>query len=955
MNIEPDADSDDQNKEDEIDPIEAVRRAVESTDETDFEDGHELKQLIKNANGVTLPKAGKFLLKALRSDEAPISREGSDFVVAETEETETEKSEKNEDSESESQGEQGEKNRGGEKEESKPEAYSDKDQSKQEEESKENTEEDGEETVEPDTSVYEGYSALPDELKELGIWSVREDEEAGTDTVPDELGSFDDIVEGVNEEDPEVGYINTTTEDTDENNLTDESIITVRIKGCLNEDGELDEWVSELPIYDEYVEVSPSRDGCSIPVVGYKEPEWWEDTYLRDDEEKGIELVSEGFVECTGKLAEFVGSWEEGEISRSPGVKHGGREIDAWLAQIREEVTGEGPLETVPVADADIPPVDGVKLTDEQIKECLEYIDPDIPYPEWKRIGYALVDNYTYDSGEEDQVEKAQRVFDAWSRRGSKYGNGAKRYFGNIVDGGPNMDITVGYLIHRACQEGWVWEADNTDEEDSESEDYHQGDEVHEVTKESPGANFDEKDGCYGYWNVSERGNRQFTPVTNFKIETQRRIKNPEREGKYLELTVDPQNEEEYDILVESKAFNAIERFKDEVVTGFTTRFDGNEEVLNDIRERVGKGEGGEPTEGTDTAGLRADNSEFVTPEGTLTEYGWCKDPGTVFVKRMTDFEHRWNLSQDEDGDGSDVAKVLELLPEIRQSEKFLTVLGWFYAAPLKPLLVEWDGEFPVLSVTGGTESGKESTLRVLQRAFGTDGEPLYVNSEPRAQLENLSSSRSVPLWYDGYHPSSIRRERTDSFHDYCRKTTRCMDETAHEPDGSRTSYRLSAPVVVTGEEIQSPYLAERSMVTEFETRTVEERRESRRKYAELVGESYYGDDGEPHHPDGLSLGSHAKEYYSWIAGQEKEELKEEWQECRYDAESVITSRGVDSLRGTELQGVRVTLFGLRMYQTFAEEMGAEPVINAKAKGKEREKEEEEDAELLRTAQEEDD
>jgi len=100
------------------------------------------------------------------------------------------------------------------------------------------------------------------------------------------------------------------------------------------------------------------------------------------------------------------------------------------------------------------------------------------------------------------------------------------------------------------------------------------------------------------------------------------------------------------------------------------------------------------------------------------------------------------------------------------------------------------------------------------------------------------------------------------------------------------------------------------------------------------VGESYYDEDGQLHHPDGVDLGSHAVRYYSWITSQDTDELKDIWHDCRKDAESVVRSRGIESLRGTELQGVRITLFGLRMYQMFAEEIGAEPVIDAKARGK---------------------
>ena len=68
-------------EDDEIDPVEAVRNAVGAVDRDEFDDGHELKQLIKNRNGVTLPDAGRFLLQALRADDPPLRRDGETFVT----------------------------------------------------------------------------------------------------------------------------------------------------------------------------------------------------------------------------------------------------------------------------------------------------------------------------------------------------------------------------------------------------------------------------------------------------------------------------------------------------------------------------------------------------------------------------------------------------------------------------------------------------------------------------------------------------------------------------------------------------------------------------------------------------------------------------------------------------------------------------------------------------------
>jgi primase-polymerase (primpol)-like protein len=440
------------------------------------------------------------------------------------------------------------------------------------------------------------------------------------------------------------------------------------------------------------------------------------------------------------------------------------------------------------------------------------------------------------------------------------------------------------------------------------------------------GVDLVERNGGYGYLEYDDEGKAHFDEVSNFTIETDALIEHAESGERRFKLTVNPRDGEPYQVDVEPKVFNSKTEFESQVVTGFTTRFDGGKQARNDLRELVGNQEA-DVLEGKSL--MEVHGGELATPAGTLFGDGWKENPEAVFIERGTDIERRWSLSPDDDVEKDDVDEILRLLPKIRNPDRFLTALGWFYAAPLKPKFLDWIGEFPLLSVTGDTGSGKTSTLQVLWRAFGMDEDPLSVDTTPHAQLTQFASSGSVPVWFDEYRPSNINDRRVDQFHDYCRKTTRGGSESKGNPDGTTTTYRIKAPVVVSGEQrFQDPSLVRRSVLTNFRTDATDEGTETQRAYARLTGESYEDEDGSFRYPERKDLTSHAFEYYTWLLGQDEDELRELWRGCREDLRDVLERNGVSGLGGTERESLRVSLFGLRLYQSFAQERGVEVPIS---------------------------
>ena len=832
--------------EEEIDPVEAVRRAVGAVERTEFEDGHELKQLIKNENGVTLPDAGKFLLKALRADDPPLRRDGDTFV-----QTDTGKLDETKQAESEEGADGAE------------------------------TEAEREGTEDP------RFGTVPDELRGRDVWAVRYSD--GTVVEGLTLGEAIDETDTGNA-DAEVGY---------------GDVVTIRVAGLGDGEGDF----PEPPFEDVYAEDLPEREGWRVPVFEYDEPPWWSDT--------------EGDVTVRVSTGGFREFGEPAESAQGASVATGGRALDEWLADVRRDA-GEAVFDEVP---DDVPEMDETRLTDSQVEEALEYLDPDLPYPDWRRVGAALADNY---AGTEGGVEKARRTFEDWSREGSVYAEGDAEFVRDIENTGAN--VGVGYLVHKACLEGWVWEADEdrkdevpvggevgsgTEDLDGRS-DRGGNAEVVASTEEATGtgvndvrvvveddeaaskpedAEFVEHDNGYGYETADG-----FERVTNFTLETRRRIDC--EECRLLRLVVHPEKEDPYGVTVGTDVLNSVDRFRDEVVTGFSTWFDGGESALNEIRERVGAE--GQRVEGTGSVGLHLGTDEFVTPSSTLVP-GKETEPDTVFTERLggEGVPDRWTVTKG-DTTEEEVVEVLEHLPGIHVTGEFLTVLGWFYAAPLKPFVVDRSEYFPNLWLTGDVDAAKPK-LRLIGRAFGTDGEPFL--PQESSPFDVLRSTRSVPVWYDGYAWDR-------KFEQLCLKTTQCV-----KARSNGNVEEVTAPVVVTGDEPRDGSLDRRSIGVEF----VGANGNVSESYAELVGRSYY-EDGELCHPDGANLGAHAEAYYSWIAGMDMSTLDGVWEDCLRSAADVLESRDSDGL--ADIHEVRVTLFGLRLYQRFADEKGAEPSIN---------------------------
>lgn len=375
------------------------------------------------------------------------------------------------------------------------------------------------------------------------------------------------------------------------------------------------------------------------------------------------------------------------------------------------------------------------------------------------------------------------------------------------------------------------------------------------------------------------------------------------------------------------------QRFKDNVLAGkfgltFESGSANDEPVLNALNEYIQHLDA-PVRRGTHHIGLHSDGNEWVTPQGTLNADGWTDDPNTIYVDREVALERAFDLpTNTAEFDRDDVAEILRSLPKTRDPSRMLAVLGWFYAAPLRPYIFDkWNaGAFNHLNITGDTGSGKTTTLRYLWRAFGVQSDPFAVTDTKFAMLTALSASNGLPVWYDEYKPSEIQDYRLAQFHDLYRKSATGGTATRGKADQTTEEYHTHAPIVVSGEEqIRRPAERRRSIMVAFREDVTDKGTETRRQFKELVGEGRI-ENGEFMLPDDSpDPTNHALAYYRWIADVDGDQLKAKWD----DAHELVWQlrqdwEGEFDLDDMEVQGMRTVAFGWMVMRAFGSDHGVD-------------------------------
>lgn len=258
---------------------------------------------------------------------------------------------------------------------------------------------------------------------------------------PDEWVSFQEAVDGA-EKTPNagIGYVNAA----DNGDLPDGSYGVIDLDGVVDPEGGLKEWVPSLePFFerDAYMEHSPSGEGIHIPIAQIDVPEWWADEHFTADEHEGVEVLSNKFSTFTGNRLRRCGDTV---------VEHGDW-LNDWLREAYTVLYDEKP------DNGNSPDAQNLSSNETGLnhdldaataEDALDHIDPDVYYPKWRNIGFALRSEFS--------KSRALSLFKQWSRTGTKWGDEAERKAEKIIeDASPSGGVTFGTLWHYAEQNGW--------------------------------------------------------------------------------------------------------------------------------------------------------------------------------------------------------------------------------------------------------------------------------------------------------------------------------------------------------------------------------------------------------------------------------------------------------------------------------------------------------------------
>lgn len=217
----------------------------------------------------------------------------------------------------------------------------------------------------------------------------------------------------------------------------------IDIDTAFDENGRANEWVPDLTEFIDsyaYVERSPSGTGLHIPIKGHTKPEWFTDPQIDDGDHEGVDYLTHKFCTFTGDTVDFSG---DSVCTEDP---------TTWLWDAYEAIVGNPPdigrfVDTEGTA-GDISSGDEW-LTDEHVENALSEINPDIGHDSWYKIGLAVHDY--------DPSGNGKRLFENWSRKGTKWDRQAKREIEHLwSNADPGNGVTVATLVHKAKQAGWA-------------------------------------------------------------------------------------------------------------------------------------------------------------------------------------------------------------------------------------------------------------------------------------------------------------------------------------------------------------------------------------------------------------------------------------------------------------------------------------------------------------------
>lgn len=222
---------------------------------------------------------------------------------------------------------------------------------------------------------------------------------------------------------------------------------------------------------------------------------------------------------------------------------------------------------------------------------------------------------------------------------------------------------------------------------------------------------------------------------------------------------------------------------------------------------------------GTDRIGwLDTDRGpRWVTPDAIIGPGGVEDEPDVAYVSEGSPLDSRCGFARAESAAVAEAAmRALPAAVLINEPHVILPIVGWFFAAALREPIQRILGHFPLLFVWGSAGSGKTEAIRCMCRMMGVRGraEPFSATETEFSTLRLMAGTNGLPVWMDEYKPFDMPPPTIRRLHRYLRRLYAGERENRGRPDLTVKSYRLGAPVVVSGEaRFEERALIERSIV----------------------------------------------------------------------------------------------------------------------------------------------
>jgi len=330
-----------------------------------------------------------------------------------------------------------------------------------------------------------------------------------------------------------------------------------------------------------------------------------------------------------------------------------------------------------------------------------------------------------------------------------------------------------------------------------------------------------DKRGRYVAKRYTKDGERNDRILTEWIIEPNKMVNLGDKDVLFCTI-ISTQNNKYIDHRLENEAWQSKQKLLKALGHSDLT-FHGSEADVQNLAQYITSRTLNSKT-GINYIGLKDD--AFVAKGVNITRDELNYDPEIeLYIRGTESLADEYDLTKTcSDQEYLDVAKVIYTnLPNINQPGTIYPLIGWTSLAPIKEKITEEIGAFPVGNVAGEAGSGKTASLESIGMLSGAvDGTVHDCRITKFALLHLVSSTNGVPIILDEYKEPSMDRITVTAIKDILRGVYRGEVTKRGHADQSVSSYKLQAPVIISGEyKIDETAIKERSIFSVFKKKSL--------------------------------------------------------------------------------------------------------------------------------------